>query len=170
MTDVPLIPYTADQRRRELPIALYCRPYTHAGLDYAATIEAVGDELAGVFGSPVFYRAPDPLPAARVETTYNGVITRDRYSIREWSPDYYPLAGLIEFRVHYADSTVEAFKQIIRHELGHALGLNHSFDPGHLMVGFQAASVPSFTPDEVALLRSYYSIPRGWDMRRYARD
>lgn len=170
MTDVPLIPYGSDQRRRELPIALYCREHTNQGLDYAATITAVGEELAGVIGSPVFYPAPDPLPAARVETTYNGVISRDRYSIKEWSPDYYPLAGLIEFRVLYTPSTVEPFKQIIRHEFGHALGLNHSTDPGHLMIGFVAASVPTFTPDEVALLRSYYCIPRGWDMRRYTRD
>jgi hypothetical protein len=128
MTDIGGIPYTADQRRRDLPIALYCRPFVKAGLDYAATIRSVGDEFAAFIGSPVFYPAGSPLPAERVETTYNNSISHDRHSFIEWTLDWYPLVSLIEFRTHYTLSVEEAFKVTIRHELSHSLGLG-SIDP-----------------------------------------
>lgn len=170
MTDLPGIPYSADQRRRDLPIPLYCRPFTANGLDYAATIRSVADEFNEFLGGSVFPPASDPLPDVRLETTYNGTISRDRYTILEWTNDYFPQSGLIEFRVHYTPPVEDAFKQIIRHELSHALGLQHSMDPKHLMVGGQAASVPTLTSDEAAVLRTYYSIPRGWNVRRYQRN
>ncbi|HEX6789795.1 MAG TPA: matrixin family metalloprotease [Candidatus Krumholzibacteria bacterium] len=170
MTDQGTIPYPSDQRRRALPIALYVRPYEKNNLDYAAAIRSVAAEFDEILGGQVFLPVNDATIAARVETTYNGIISRDRYTQLTWSDDWYPLAGLIEFRVLYSAETVEAFKQIVRHEFGHSLGLNHSNDSGHLMVGFQAARVPTFTNDEVAVLRTFYAIPRGWNVRRFQRN
>lgn len=170
MTDIGGIPYTADQRRRDLPIGLYCRPFIKDGLDYAAAIRSVGEEFAAFIGSPVFYPAGTPLPAERVETTYNNVLGRDRHTFIEWTPDWYPLVSLIEFRTHYTLPVEDAFKVIVRHEMSHALGLNHSIDTKHLMVGGQAPSVSTLTSDEVAVLRTFYTIPRGWNIRRYQLD
>lgn len=170
MTDQGTIPYPSDERRRALPIALYARPFVKNGLDYAEAIRSVAAELDQLVGEPVFYSVADATEPARVETNYNDIIQRDRYTALTWSPDWYPLAGLIEFRVHYSADVVEAFKQIVRHELGHSLGLNHSLDPAHLMVGYFAATAPTFTPDEVAVLRTYYALPRGWNVRGYTRE
>lgn len=170
MTTIGGVPFPSDQRRRDLPIALYVRPFVKDGLDYAATVRDVADEFDAIMGTRAFVVAEEPLPAERIETTYNGTLQRDRHGYVEWSQDWYPLVSLIEFRTTYTLSIVEPFKVIIRHELGHALGLNHSDDVRHLMVGGQAAVAPTFTPDEVAALRTYYSIPRGWNVRRYQRD
>ena len=45
MTDVGGTPFPADQRRRDLPIALYVRPFTNGGLDYAQAVREVADEF-----------------------------------------------------------------------------------------------------------------------------
>ncbi len=170
MTDLQGLRFQADTRRRNLPVPLYVRPFVKNGLDYAATIRSVAAELDAIIGVTTFLNVTDPLPPIRIETTYNGTISRDRYSVLDWSTDGYPLSALIEFRVHYTVDSEEPFKVIIRHEFGHALGLNHSLDPRHVMVGGQAASVPTYTADEIAVLRTYYAIPRGWNVRNYERD
>jgi len=169
MTDVEGIPYPAQQRRRNLPIGLYARPFTKGGLDYAQAIREVGSEFDQIIGLTVFIDGTS-LPPERVETTYSGLVERDRYGVTVWSTDWYPLVGLIEFRTVYTLPTVEAFKVTVRHEMGHSLGLGHSLDTHHLMVGGPAPSVAAFSADEVAVLRSIYRIPRGWDNRRYLRE
>jgi hypothetical protein len=167
MTDVGGTPFPADQRRHSLPIALYVRDFEKNGLDYGKAVREVADEFDAYLGQRVFSVAPIPLPADRVETTYSGILERDHLEILEWTTDWYPLLALIEFRTTYSASSEEAFKVIVRHELGHALGLNHSLDTGHIMVGGPAPSVLHFSTDEIAVLRTFYIIPRGWNVRYY---
>lgn len=170
MTDIQGNPYPADQRRRDLPLPLYVRPYDKGGLDYAQAVREVADEFDAILGQQVFSVATDPLPSIRVETTYNTIIERDQCEVLVWSADWYPLVSLITFRTVYNATNVDGMKVIIRHEFGHALGLNHSFDTRHIMVGGPAPSVPHFTPDEIAVLRTYYAIPKGWNVRYYERE
>lgn len=169
MTDVPGIPYSTAQRRWELPIDLHVPAFSAGGLDYRATILSVAAEFDGIFDVPAFHPV-ETSPAVGVEIAYSPSIYADNYSVEEWSPDYYPLKGRIRFRTHYAASTVESFKVIIRHEFGHALGLYHSLDRRHLMVGGQVATVPWFSAEELAALRARYRIPRGHEMLDHIRD
>jgi predicted Zn-dependent protease len=76
----------------------------------------------------------------------------------------------VTFRTEYTAPVEDAFKLVARHELGHALGLNHSADRQHLMVGGAAPSVSYFDSDEIAVLRTYYIIPRGTNVRYYERN
>jgi len=133
-------------------------------------VREVADEFDAILGVRVFSVATSPLPAQRVETTYNNTIERDQLEVLTWSADWYPLVSLITFRTVYNAGNVEGFKVIARHEFGHALGLNHSFDTSHIMVGGPAPSVQHFATDEIAVLRTFYAIPRGWNVRYYERE
>lgn len=170
MTDVGGIPFPADQRRRDLPIPLYVRDFQKGGLDYGKAVREVADEFDDIVGERVFSVATLPLPPIRIETTYNSIIERDQHTVLEWSDDWYPLSSLITFRTVYSASVEDAFKITVRHEMGHALGLNHSLDTNHIMVGGPAPSVEHFSTDEIAVLRTYLTIPRGWNVRYYERN
>ena len=124
MTDVGGIPYNADQRRRDIPLALYIRPFEKDGLDYAGAIREAAQGFDALLGTQVFriLGENDPLPSQRVETTYSGTVSADNHQVLTWTTDWYPLTSRIEFRTVYSAPVKDAFEVICRHELGHSAG------------------------------------------------
>jgi len=166
MTDTAGNPFGTQTRRWQLPITLYVRAFEKGGLDYRATIEAVAAEFNAILGVPVFMVVTTGVTNG-VETAYVDGLPQDNYGIAEWTSDWYPRLGLIEFRTTYSAPTVDVLEVVTRHEMGHVLGLNHSTDWTHLMVGGVAPQVDYFSDDEIALIRCRYHLPRGWDSSRY---
>lgn len=166
MTDTNGIPFAAQTRRWQLPITLYVRAFEKGGLDYRAAIERVAGEFNAILGEPVFTVVTTGLTNG-VETVYVDGLPQDNYGVAEWTSDWYPRLGLIEFRTVYSAPTVSVLEVVTRHELGHALGLNHSNDWAHLMVGGVAPQVDYFSNDEIAVIKCRYHLPRGWDSSRY---
>ncbi len=164
MTDKRGIPPETRQRRWELPIDLYVPPFWSNGVDYQSTIIAVSQEFEAILGTPMF-NIVSSVPETGVQILYLPGILSDNYQVTDWTETWYPQKAQIKFRTHYASGTVEPFRVVIRHELGHAVGLNHSFDTGHLMVGGQAPGTSWFTPVELDVIKVHYNIPRGHEMR-----
>ncbi len=169
MTDAAGNPYGAETRRWQLPITLYVRAFTKGGLDYRAAIDQAAGEFNDILGEDVFAVVTTGLSNG-VETIYVDGLPQDNYGVDEWTSDWYPRRGLIEFRTVYSAPTESVLKVVARHELGHVLGMNHSTDWAHIMVGGVAPQVTQFSSDEIALIQCRYHLPRGWDNRRFERD
>lgn len=166
MTDIAANPFGSQTRRWELPITLYVRAFNKSGLDYQAAIDGVAQEFNAILGEPVFTVVTSGLSEG-VETTYLDNLAHDNYGVDEWTTDWYPHRGTIEFRTVYSEPTTDVLQMVARHEMGHVLGLNHSTDNMHLMVGGASPQVDFFNQDEIAVMQCQYHLPRGWDCRRY---
>jgi hypothetical protein len=59
---------------------------------------------------------------------------------------------------------------IFAHELGHVIGLDHSRDPGHLMLGFALPLVQHPTTDEVRVVQVLYHMPYIYDYKYIAEE
>jgi hypothetical protein len=169
MTEYKIAQYRHCQRRWELPVDIYTEAFANGGLDYQATVNQVATDLGSYLNLTVF-SVVDSEPDLGVKCVFPAALDMDNFGYDLFSEDYYPLQGTCEFRRVYTPSSLVAFQTTIRHELGHALGLRHSLDSAHLMVGHMAPQVTNFSPDEIAVIHAFYNIPRGVEMSSYARE
>jgi hypothetical protein len=153
-------------RTWDYPVDVYVKPFVKNGLDYGQKMRESFDTWEQLIGVDVFTFV-NSIPALGVEVVYRSGIPADFYQYVTTDAEFMPIQGRINMRTIYDTTSVDLMTTISRHEVGHTLGLGHSNDMGHLMIGGITARVMLPTLDEIWLARAVVRIPRGTPMGWY---
>lgn len=156
-------PYGHLLRNWDEPIDVYVTPFVNNGLDYEQVIKGALLQWEDLVGMGLF-RFVDQVPLFGFYVTYDPSNDRDWYQIVEHDERLLTILGKITMRTIYDPSIEGLMHTIASHEIGHALGMGHSADQQHLMVGGVTPVVNQPTPDEVLLGRVMYNLPRAQSM------
>lgn len=147
-------------RRWEPPIHVYIPPLVRNGLDYRPVIEAGFHAWETATGLSLF-QFVDTQPVVGVHIRYIASELRDLYEVTERDAALNPTHGRVSIRTAYDGTMIPGFTAIVSHEAGHVLGLSHSNDQRHLMVGWRSPGSLTPTQEEVWLATALYRLPRG---------
>jgi hypothetical protein len=151
------------------PMDVYVIPFTANGLEYTPVIEGALLEWEDLTGLDLFHFV-DAIPDVGLYVTYSGTVSRDIYRVLEFDERQLPIKSEIVMRTVYDPSNTQLLDTTAGHEVGHALGMGHSDDEGHLMIGGRVPVVTQPTLDEIHLIRALYRLPRGQSMNWFHFD
>jgi hypothetical protein len=151
------------------PIDVHIIPFTNNGLDYAAVIKGAFLEWEALTGMTLF-NFIDSIPDVGLHVEYSASASRDIYEVLVSDPRQLPIKSHIVFRTEYGPSSEQLLDTTAGHEIGHALGMAHSVDDAHLMIGGRVPVVTQPTLDEILLVRALVRLPRGQSMNWFHFD
>ncbi len=148
--------------RWDIPCRVYVPPLVVNGIDYQQTIKDAFDEWETDIGWNVF-EFVDAVPDTGVYVVYSdNPNDRDQYAVIRQDTRRLTIQGRIKIRNVYTTDELDVLRITILHEVGHSLGLQHSNDSIHLMIGGRFPAVSHPTTDEISLVRVMYRLPRGF--------
>jgi hypothetical protein len=112
----------------------------------------------------------EAFPDTGLYVAYVDSTDRDAYMVMRQDANSLPILGRIGIRSVYTEADLVVLQVVIRHEIGHALGMNHSIDDRHLMIEARFPAVSHPSSDEIKLAKAMYHIHRGTPAEWYRSD
>ena len=148
------------------PIKIYNPPMIDHDVDVQAYARGAMAEWESMTGYDLFVEVDDAA-LADVEIIYFDTLTAPtphHVVIVEENPDGTPARKNILIYQSYTMVPISIYPHLVfAHELGHVLGLKHSENPGHLMLGLTFPLVHHVTEDEARLIQILYTTPHIFD-------
>lgn len=143
------------------PTMTHIDPMTQVEVDLQAAADSAMLDWEYSTGLDIFETVQFP-EAADAEIVYDFSVTEGKHHVEvsEVNSDGSPKKKLMIIYPLISTPTITRNTHVIYlHEFGHIIGLDHSVDDGHLMIGLVFPRVDYVSQDEINLVRSIYHLP-----------
>ena len=154
------------------PITVYNPPMTYKGVDLQAYAREGMEDWETATGLDLFIETEDSLNADAV-IVYDSVTVGWRHHVEtpEVKEDGTPKRRVMYIYFKDEEIPVDLLPHLVyAHEFGHIIGLGHSRDIGHLMLGGTKPFVDYVTTDEANVVRIIYHLPSVMDFKYIIND
>lgn len=141
------------------PLSFFAGHFQHAGIDLAEVAYGSSSDWESYTGLDLFVQAASE-ESADVVVRYD-TLNDYRHNVKTtYNPDGTPRRREIWVYTRNTELPLSGYAHLIfMHELGHVIGLDHSRNVGHLMVGLTTPQVEYPTTDEIRVVRCLCRYP-----------
>ncbi|MCD6379502.1 hypothetical protein J7M07_03550 [bacterium] len=159
------------------PITVFNPPVVCDGVDLQAAAEEAMLEWESVTGFDLF-RTIENVAEADVEIFYDSTTVQDDFhtvahhvATAMFNEDQTPKRKILFISTLISTPPITGHTHVIyTHEFGHIIGLDHSLDEGHIMIGGIFPKVDHVSTDESNLVRIIYNLPAIFDSEGITRN
>jgi hypothetical protein len=153
------------------PITVYNPPWTYQGIDLQDSCRSSLAEWEQSTGIDFFVEVASP-DGADVVIKYDTLMEqRHHVETPAYNADGTPARKEIFIYTKNTEVPLSRFAEMVfTHELGHVIGLDHSRNTGHLMVGLTTPQVMHPSIDEIRVVQVLYHMPNFFDYRYVVED
>jgi hypothetical protein len=153
------------------PITVYNPPQMYQGIDLQASCRNALADWEQSTGIDLFVEVSSP-DGADVLVKYDTLVAqRHHVETPAYNADGTPARKEIFIYTKNTEVPLSRFAEMVfTHELGHVIGLDHSMNTGHLMVGLTTPQVFHPSIDEIRVVQVLYHMPNFFDYNYVVED
>jgi len=148
------------------PLTVYDPPQMHKGVDLQAGVRAAMDEWETMTGLDLFTEVASPVGADVVVHFDSSIVERHYVATTAFNSDGSPAKREMWLFMLNTEAPIQnAPRKIPAHEFGHILGLKHSRNEGHLLLGYTTPRVDHVSTDEANVVKILHRYPYIYDFK-----